>query len=412
VKVALVTYALHIGGVETFLKRLARHFTACGHQVCLLETSQKGCWSDSFREQGFEVVRILPQALCSRVQHARRIARFLGDFDLVILNDAPFAQAGLGMLPQLSVAIPVLHMYLTSMIRNASANPGNWDALVAVCPAGAQSAVRHGADAEKVRVIANGVEVSAVYPSRSPAGSDAPLKIGYIGTVNHTQKGVLYLPGIVSCLAEAGVNFTLDVVGTGPDLEALAREFSSVLDRVTLHGALPNEQVMQMMSGFDALVIPSHFEGLPLVLLEAMSLGVVPVVSRLGGCTDFAVSDAADGFLVEVGDVPGFAAALQRLALSRELLRTMSFAAWQTASERFSSERTGDAYLALAKAALDARCRGPQALRTHSLDLTLLGDFPRLPLFAVRPVRKLLRALGLFPQPTAEPLLSVAAGEP
>ena len=411
VKIDLVTYALHIGGVETFLRRVARHFIQCGHEVCLLETLQKGRWSDAFAEQGFKVVQILSQSWRSRVHHAERIARFLAGFDLVIVNDAPFAQAGLGLLPQTSIVIPVLHMYLTSMVRNAVANSENWDSLVAVCPAGAQSALRQGANPQKALIIPNGVEVPDVFPKKPARPFYGPLRVGYVGAINHSQKGVLYLPEIVSLLMDEDVNFTLDIVGTGPDEEILAKGFSGKPERVHLHGPLPNEKVMQMMREFHVLVMPSHFEGLPLVLLEAMSLGVVPVVSRLRGCTDFAVTDGEDGFLIEVGNASGFAAALKRLAQSRELTATMSYAAWQTALDRFSNARTGDAYLLLASACREARRNGAVARRTRRIDPTLLGDLPRLPLFAVRPVRKILRALKLFPQPQAEPFLSVAGGD-
>lgn len=402
-KIALVTYALQIGGVETFLQRIARCFQEQFHDVCFVETYQKGRWSDAFEQQGFRVARLLPQPMRSSLHHARVIAQFLAGFDLVILNDAPRAQAGISLLPRHIVVLPVLHMYLTSMVRNAASNATSWDALVTVCPAGAESAVRFGVDPQMISVIPNGVEILPQYHKSREVG-DLPLKIGYIGAINHSQKGVLYLPNVARLLHENGTNFTLDVVGSGPDEGVLAQGFSS-LPGIVMHGPLANEQVMQMLTQLDILLMPSHFEGLPLVLLEAMSLGVVPVVSWLKGCTDFAVTDGKDGFLVKVGDVTGFAAAIAQLAENRDLLWKMSFAAWETVSKRFASENTAEAYLTLAQRCLDARNAGRGPARNGKIDLSLLGDFPRVPLFTVRPVRKLLRMLKLFPQGQAEPLL-------
>ncbi|MCM0081375.1 glycosyltransferase family 4 protein [Geomonas sp. Red32] len=412
-KIALVTYALQIGGVETFLRRLARYYRAKGHDVCFLETTEKGRWSDSFQQDGFRVERILPNPWRSRREHALAIGGFLKDFDLVLLNDAPFAQAALGLLPDRAVAIPVLHMYLTSMVKTASANAGNWDALAAVCPAGARSAIHHGADAGRVSVIANGVEVPESFP-RESRGREAggPLRIGYIGSLNHSQKGILYIPAIVERLLAEQVDFSLDVIGAGPDAEALARGLTPAGERVVQHGPLPNDTVVGMLGQLDVLLMPSHFEGLPVVLLEAMSRGVVPVVSRLEGCTDFAVTDGRDGLLIPVGDVEGFACALKRLATEKDLLAEFGKAAWRTASERFSSQGTAEGYLALADDCLQRKKAGKGIRRSGTVDDATLDDFPYLPVKLVRPARKVLRTLRLMPPHRPEPFLYVVPGEP
>lgn len=406
--ICLVTYAIQVGGVETFLRHLGRYFTSLGHSVVYLETLEKGRWSESFEGDGFQVKQILPAPLISKIAHSKKIAKYLNNFDLILLNDSPLAQASIGLLSDSTVVIPVLHMYMTSMARNAVGSLGNWDGLAAVCPAGAKSAIHFGADPRLVSCIPNGIIVSDEYPrKREDFIECGPLRIGFVGSINHSQKGVLYLIGIVKQLLADHIDITLDIVGDGPELAKLRGDFIPFRKRVTIHGATPNASAQEILSRIEVLIMPSHFEGLPLVLLEAMSHGVVPVVSRLEGCTDFVVTDSHDGFLVQVGDEAGFVSALKQLAGNRDLLRKMSAAAWGTAFTRFSYKTTGDSYLSLVKDCLDRKKKSDGPKRTGKVECALLGDFPALPLVMVRPLRKLLRLIGQYPEPKTESLLYI-----
>jgi glycosyltransferase involved in cell wall biosynthesis len=407
-EIALVTYALQVGGVETFIKLLADYFQSQGHKVDLIETLTRGRWSETFEAEGYRVVRVLPDSFHSHIHHARRVSQILRNYDAIILNDAPYAQAVLGLLPERAVAIPVLHMFLTSMVRNAASNSNNWDALSAVSPAVRDSVVQYGVDGRRVFCIPNGIKVSEQWPKKEYDFLQGnTLHIVYVGAINHTQKGVLYLPGILREALTRGAKIHFEVIGKGADMEELRKSFGRDCPQavITLHGSLPNHEAMKILSQSDVLIMPSHFEGLPLVLLEAMARGVVPVVSRLTGCTDFVVEDGTNGYFVEPGDKKGFGEVFSRLYKDRQTLKSLSFSAWETIYKRFSYVKTGASYLELIENCTLRRQRGEMLKRTGFIDKTLLGDLPRLPIFLVRPVRKALRMLGLFPQPVQESLL-------
>ena len=406
--VALVTYALQVGGVETFIKLLADYFQEEGNTVDLIETLTKGQWSGIFTNEGYKVLQVLPAPFHSRIHHAKRIARVLNNYDAVILNDAPFAQACLGLLSERTVAIPVLHMFLTSMVKNAAANSTNWDALSAVSPIVKDSAVKYGVDVERVFCIPNGITVSDQWPKTEHDFSQKDkLNVAYIGSIGHMQKGVFYIPGIVKEAEKRGSKIRLEVVGDGNDMNELQQRFARDCPHadIILHGSLPNHKAMAILDQADVLIMPSHFEGLPIVLLEAMARGVVPVVSRISGCTDFVVDNGISGYLVELGDEKGFAEALAKLYDEHRLLKSLSSSAWETIYKRFSYVKTGNAYLELIENCTLRRQSGEMPRRNGVIDKTLLGDLPRLPIFLVRPVRKALRMLGLFPQPVQESLL-------
>jgi glycosyltransferase involved in cell wall biosynthesis len=88
--------------------------------------------------------------------------------------------------------------------------------------------------------------------------------------------------------------------------------------------------VLKLLGESDALLLTSEFEGLPVVVLEAMSQGCVPVVSAVNSGVSQLLDDGRNGFLVPVGDVNGFVTRLQQLASNRELVRTLGTAAFQT----------------------------------------------------------------------------------
>lgn len=405
-KIAIVTYALQVGGVESVIRLSCDFFKKQGHNVTIIETFTKGRWSDTFSKAGYQIRQLLPKFYESRISQAKKLAKVLSDFDIVILHDAAFAQATLGLLPDETVAVPVLHLNITSMLRNATANSNNWDVLSAVSPALQKYAIMFGAAKEKVKCIPNGIVVQGKWPKSDTAFSqDLPLRVVYIGAINHRQKGVLHLPHIFADVTQKHPSIQFDIIGDGPELNQLKARFENI-NRInlTFHGALPNPDAMLILSKADVLIMPSYFEGLPIVLLEAIASGVVPVVSRLTGITDFIIKDNFDGFLVNSGDEKGFSDAIIKLSEDRKILLEMSKAAWQNALSRFSYAVMGAAYLSLAEELRKQRIE-KKSTRNHKIDISLLGDYPYLPVVLVRPARKILRMLGLHKDKAPEPFL-------
>ena len=101
------------------------------------------------------------------------------------------------------------------------------------------------------------------------------------------------------------------------------------------------------LGSIDALAFTSHFEGCPNALLEAMMAGAVPVSWRIEGITDFLIDDGRTGFLLETGDVEGFAARLAALAHDRSALDALSRAVATEARARFTDAASARAWAEL-----------------------------------------------------------------
>jgi len=133
-------------------------------------------------------------------------------------------------------------------------------------------------------VIANGIQViaDATYWTReqvaSTFGCDPGKRLlGFVGRLEQ-QKGLDVLLGALSVLPhDTAATFELLVVGDGGQRSELERQASRLGCRVTFTGAHP--QARLLLPAFDLLVIPSRFEGMPLVAIEAQMAGSAPLVS-------------------------------------------------------------------------------------------------------------------------------------
>ena len=128
------------------------------------------------------------------------------------------------------------------------------------------------------------------------------------------------------------------LVGDGPlrsEVEAGIRErgLASVV-----HLAGLQEETRPYFAAFDAYLMTSQFEGLPIALLEAMAMGVPPVVTAVGGMPEL-VTDGYNGYLHPFAATDGLAESTVRLLRDEAHREALGAAARQTVVAGFSMER-------------------------------------------------------------------------
>jgi glycosyltransferase involved in cell wall biosynthesis len=224
-------------------------------------------------------------------------------------------------------------------------------------------------------------------PARVRTPHLGPLRLLFLGRLDRA-KGVFDLPVIDVLLVQRGVDARWTIIGAGP-AEAEVRTAWARDASLEWLGQLSSREVLERLPDFDVLVLPTHAEGLPLVIVEAMAAGVVPIATDLPSIADL-VTTGHTGQLVPLGDVGGFAAAIERLDADRPLLERWSAAARGAVIDRFDSvARLGD-YRALF--AQWQTLRRPRAKRLP-LPYGSRLDQRWLPNPAVRAVRRTLRRL-------------------
>lgn len=200
--------------------------------------------------------------------------------------------------------------------------------VVALSPYWARVLLGIVRDPTKVTVIWNSVDVDAYTGEREPQtehpGRPRLIFLGAIGR----RKGVPELLRAVAVLRDRRID--LDVVLVGPEEYtgelAEAHQICDELEltqQVHFAGTLFGRDKITALKSADLFVLPSHNEGLPLALLEAMAAGLPIVATRAGGIPDV-VDDGVHGLLVKPGDVAGLAQAIEHLIVDRDLARNMA----------------------------------------------------------------------------------------
>ena len=182
-------------------------------------------------------------------------------------------------------------------------------------------------DAGQITVLPNGVE-PANFPCRPAFIKSEVPRLLFLGRFA-SNKGIDLLLRTCDELAAEGARFHLDLIGKGPLFDPLRAEYEE-RSWVTFHGFLPDEAIAERYRTCDAFVLPTLFEGMTTVVLEAMASGAPIVVSDVGACAELV--DAENGWLLPPGDQAALKSALIEL-LDDEDLESKSLASFRQAQE-------------------------------------------------------------------------------
>ena len=183
-------------------------------------------------------------------------------------------------------------------------------AISSFCASQTKRALPH-AMWHKVAVARLGVD-TAVYAPRPEPGNAEP-RILCVGRLCSAKAQHLFLDALAGLDATAAP-WRATLVGDGPDRETLVRRAAELglAQRVEFTGALGQDRVRELYRQADIFVLPSFAEGLPVVLMEAMAMGLPCLSTRIAGIPEL-IEDDVSGLLVPAGDTEALGHALARL---------------------------------------------------------------------------------------------------
>jgi len=147
---------------------------------------------------------------------------------------------------------------------------------------------------------------------------------------------------LIACtdLIRAGRRLRLRMVGDGPDrasLERAARD-AGIADHVIFEGALNQDQVLEKYRAADLFILASFAEGIPVVLMEAMAMGIPCISTYIAGIPEL-IRNEVDGLLVMPSDTEALKAAIVRLMDNGELSSRLGSAGRQRVLEKYNLDR-------------------------------------------------------------------------
>ena len=157
-----------------------------------------------------------------------------------------------------------------------------------------------------------------------------------MGQVAEIHKNVSLISRVALYLRKLGVDFEWSVAGDGsyrPELERVLCS-TGLISSFRFVGSVSLEAVPDFLGTKHILVMTSINEGTPLALLEAMSAGVVPIVSDIPHATRHVVQHGENGYLFNVTDPRACAEWIQKLDRDRDLLEHLSKSAMQRAQQK------------------------------------------------------------------------------
>jgi glycosyltransferase involved in cell wall biosynthesis len=168
-----------------------------------------------------------------------------------------------------------------------------------------------GFSPERLALLPCPVGLAAPDTAKPPLAG-RPLVVGFCGRIAREQKRVDRFPVLFKLLKESGLDFRLEFLGDGPQEDWLKARLAGE-PRVVFHGRLAGAAYWQALRSWDAILFVSDYEGIPIALMEAMSLGVVPVYPQIGCGGGEYVRRAAPEFWYRAGELPLVVAALKEL---------------------------------------------------------------------------------------------------
>jgi glycosyltransferase involved in cell wall biosynthesis len=365
--VAHVLSSFLIGGQEHVALDLARVMVRRGHRVLAVSLAPppEGALAIEFAAIGAEVHTIakrpgLDTTLPLRLARAFRRARV----DVVHThNPQPLVYgAPAGRLAG-AVVVHTKHgrnpaSLAVRALRRAAATCV--DAYVAVSHATAEVArAAHDCAPSKIHVIANGIDLAA-FGADPTARAEVRRELGIpsdawvFGTVGRMSKEKDHLRLVAAARPLLDETTWLAVCGDG-DQRSAVRAAAEGAPHVVLAGM--RRDVPRVLAAFDAFVLSSRTEGMPLALIEAMATGLPVIATDVGGVRDV-VGPAA--ILIDGAGPEPLTAAMRALRGDRERAAELSASALARA-ESYDAARMTDEYLALYRAVSAQRVRSRHA---------------------------------------------------
>ena len=276
----------------------------------------------------------------------RRLVR-AGEIDLVHVNN--YRLAPIGQFVARWAGVPcvchVREMIASDKIRQYRL-ASSADSLIAVAEAVGQALVRGGLPSDRITVIRSGIAIPETPTSTGRAALRSSLGVvaedQLIGIVGHVlpHKGHEDLIRAIALIKEKAPAIQCVIVGGAPrspylrSLRQLARELS-IENRLIWVGV--QQDVVPILHAIDLFVLPSHTEGLPITILEAMAAGRPVVATTVGGIPEL-VRHGETGVLVPPKDPRRLAEAMLGLLHEPALARAMGVAGHALVATTFTVE--------------------------------------------------------------------------
>jgi sugar transferase (PEP-CTERM/EpsH1 system associated) len=353
-----ITHDLDLGGLQQVIYNLCRTLDRDRFEISVLCLREKGLFANDVEALGIPVYLLEQKQQGADYFAFRKVARLLRELRIDIVhthNTQPFFDGTIGaMLAGVRTVVHTDHARafpdkLRYMVAEWAMSLYAYR-VVGCSEHTSQQLMRYEKiPKRKIVTIPNGIDGSRFELTIDRQAKRRELGIHEQGSVIglavrlSDQKGITFLLQAMPRILAKHPDTTLLIAGDGDlrmDLEQEAQQLG-IAARVKFCG--PRKDIPELLKLLDLYVLPSKWEGLPMVILEAMAAGCPIVATDVGGNSS-AVVDGVTGALVPPQDPGVLADAIIRLLDSPDLLKTYAANGKNRFRERFSAETMARQY--------------------------------------------------------------------
>jgi len=351
----------HYGGTERYCFNLSRALADMGHEVHVYAARMKATSLRREKEAGLKIHRFpTPTTIWNINPLTVMLHRLVAnEFDIVhahsylyfTSNQALLAKilrnslrkksrlilhlhGGLGIPPYLNlqptkrVAKQVYDATVGKLMMRGA------DHILSACKSDALLAQQQFTiPNHKISIVYNAIDTQFFENSKKDGGHTKTPYLLFVGDLER-WKGLRSLIRAIGILKERGLIFSLKIAGVG-GLEEALRKMADGLD-VQFLGAIPHAQIPALMRSAYAFVLPSYWEGIPTVGIEAMASKTPFIGTNVGGIPEL-ISSGETGFLVPP-DSPGEIASAVQLLEDQGLRNKIIMNATKLIHQKFTIE--------------------------------------------------------------------------
>ncbi|EMR73002.1 glycosyltransferase [Thermoplasmatales archaeon SCGC AB-539-N05] len=363
-------------GIGYYTYNLSKKLIEKGHKVVVIT---RGSWFKTQKQvlDGIEIIKtpfipIYPFHLRLQQIFTKKAFKSLEpDIDIVHLHTPlpPFIKTSHPVVltihtPMLSdnnyIKTRSIHSLLTKISARFVSYPlelkliKSSDMVTTVSHSVAKELKEYGLNQEDISVVYNGVDEKFFYPKQTDSANDNKY-IMYAGRIDR-EKGLFDLLECAKSICSERSDVSFIVAGNGRDLNRLNKKIKNIgiQDKFILVGQAEKDHLVKLYQNATLFVLPSYHEGLPTVLLEAMSCGLPVIATDVRGNRDL-VSNGKNGIIIPSRAPKKMADAITMLLEDKNLRKKLGKNARKTIEQKYTWNKVSSKLLRCYKSLVEVK---------------------------------------------------------
>ena len=203
----------------------------------------------------------------------------------------------------------------------------------------------YGLNPDEITIIGNGVDEKFFYPKQKLEDKNNDRYILFVGRLDR-DKGLFDIIESGKHLNDKKSNVYFKIVGEGRDLNILKKKTKilGLQDKIEFLGQIKKDRLLTLYQNATAFILPSYHEGLPTVLLEAMSCGIPIIATNVRGIRDV-INPEKNGIIIPPKKPEKIAEAISSLLENKKLRTQLGSNARKTIIDKYTWDKVSDKIL-------------------------------------------------------------------